>query len=166
MSKPVLDRRVLTDVSWWHWTLTLPFVAAHLAGQRWALAVVAGLCASAGWHFWRRIGRLKPYPVQVRFAYFVWTAVGVVPGMHWMHWIQLFGTTAMVAVGYCPLIRLLSLLPSNRQEPFTISLLGRAFFKDPCSGGLLTWRAATPGPGADGCGLPSHGAASCSLQRC
>ena len=52
MPRPALNRHVFTDFSWWHWTLTIPLLAAHLAGYRWALAGVVGLSVLAGGYFW------------------------------------------------------------------------------------------------------------------
>ena len=51
MSRPTLDRRVVIDVSWWHWALTIPLLAAHLTGSTWAIAAAMGLCAAAGGYF-------------------------------------------------------------------------------------------------------------------
>ena len=48
MSRPVLDRQVVIDVSWCHWALTIPLLAAHLTGSTWAIAAAMGLCAAAG----------------------------------------------------------------------------------------------------------------------
>ena len=101
MPKPHLNQQVATDVSWWHWLLTIPLLLVNLAGYRWGMAIAMGLCAVAGGYFWHLLRRIKPYPVQVRIAYIVWSAVGLLPGMQWMLWIQLCGTTAMVTVGYC-----------------------------------------------------------------
>jgi hypothetical protein len=102
------------------------------------------------------IRKFKPYPVQVRIAYLGLLVVGVFPGMQWVHWIQLFGTTAMVTVGYCPLIRRLSLAPLNRHEPLTVSLVWHAFVCEPCAGGLIQWSVNSKNPTV----------ACCSVQLC
>ena len=93
MSDIRLDRRVLSDAGWWHWILTVPLLAAHLAGVSNVLLAAMVLCALFGIYFLYRIRALRPYPVQVRIAYFAWLAVGLLPGMVWMHWIALCGTT-------------------------------------------------------------------------
>jgi hypothetical protein len=108
---------------------------------------------------------VKPYPVQVRIAYLAWMLVGLLPWMGWMHWIQLAGTSAMVAVGYCPLARLLNLLPFNRSGPLTWFLVHRTFFRDPCAGGFFRSSAGAATPGA-GCSVRTPGVgALCSLSH-
>jgi hypothetical protein len=106
-------------------------------------------------YYFARVRRWRPLPVQVRLAYFGWLATGLLPGMQWMHYVALVGTTAMVTVGYCPLARLLGLLGFNRSEPLTVGLLRRQFLSAPHGG--LFYRPA--GAGAD------RPAASCSLRR-
>jgi hypothetical protein len=51
MSRPILDRQVVIEVSWWHWGLTIPLLAAHLAGYLYAIGVAMGLCAAVGGYF-------------------------------------------------------------------------------------------------------------------
>jgi hypothetical protein len=150
MSRPILDRQVVRDASWWHWTLTIPLLAAQLLGYTWAVAAAMGLCAGAGGYFWYRLRKVQPFPVQVRIAYAGLLAVGIAPWMQWVHWVQLFGTISMVTVGYCPLIRLLMLVRPNRTEPLTAQLTWRVFVKEPRAGGLLNWPGA-PGSRASCC---------------
>ena len=164
MPKAHLNRKVVTDVSWCHWLLTIPLLAINLAGYRWGIAGAMGLSAVVGGYFWYRLREIKPYPVQVRIAYVIWSTVGLLPGMQWMLWIQLCGTTAMVTVGYCPLIRMLSLLPHNRTEPLTASLVWRAFVTEPCIGGLVEWTTDASSPEGSCCSLPiDQGSLACSL---
>lgn len=166
MSKWTIDKQVWRDSSWWHWTLTIPLLVVNLAGHRWGVIAATGLCAVAGCYYWHRLRQLKPYPVQVRIAYPVWSALGLLPGMRWMLWIQLCGTTAMVAVGYCPLIRFLSILPPNRTEPLTAALVWRAFVKQPCAGGLIKRTAATVSFAATWCSLPTDsGTLTCAVPH-
>ncbi len=162
MFNATIDRRVLADVNWWHWALTVPLLAAHLAGVAGTLETAVVLCGLVGGYFFARIGRLRPYPVQIRVAYLGLLLVGSLPWMGWLHWVQLLGTTAMITVGYCPLARFLNLLPLNRDEPFTASFVWRTFLQDPCAGGIVRWSDKAP---AACCALPpkSPGAA-CSLQ--
>ena len=50
------------------------------------------------------------------------------PGpMNWLFWVPAIGTVAQVLFGYCTLARCLSLLPWNRQEPFSWHLVWRSF---------------------------------------
>lgn len=137
MRNNIVDIEVLKDPSWWHWALTVPLLAAHVAGIAYAIEAAIVLCTVMIGYYFARIQALKPFPVQIRLAYLAWLMFGLIPGFFWMHWIALFGTTAMVTVGYCPLHRMLKLLPFNRNEPFTGALIWRAFVTDPCAGGLV-----------------------------
>lgn len=166
MSQARLNQQVFSDVGWLHWLLTIPLLIVNVAGHRWGMVAAMGLCAVAVGYFWYRLRQIKPYPVQVRVAYLVWSAVGLLPGMPWMLWIQLGGTTAMVTVGYCPLIRLLSLLPPNRSKPLTANLVWRAFVKTPCAGGLVTWATRSTRPDGGCCSVPSDTVPlACSLPH-
>jgi hypothetical protein len=48
MSRPILDRRVVIDVSWWHWTLTVPLLSCSFDRVTWAIAAAMGLGTAAG----------------------------------------------------------------------------------------------------------------------
>lgn len=151
---PVFDRRVLADPAWWHWAATVPLLAASTAGCPGAVEAAAALCAAMALYYLARLGRLRPFPVQVRVAYLGWLLVGMLPAMGWMHYVALAGTTAVVAVGYCPLGRLLSLLWFNRSERLSVSLVRRRLLSPP-DGGIFFLR---PPPG----GQPT---CSCSPAR-
>jgi len=58
--------------------------------------------------------------------------------LHWIHWVQLAGTTARVLVGYCLLARTLSLAPWNRRQTVSFALIRRTF---------LSLQAAVPSCG-------------------
>ena len=160
-----IDRSVLKDPSWWHWVATVPLLSLHLSGVSWALGMAAVLCLAATGYFLSHTRSVKPYPVQIRIAYLAWMLVGLLPWMGWMHWIQLAGTSAMVTVGYCPLARMLGLLPFNRSQPLTWSLVGQLFLRDPCAGGLVRWFPNSEAV-ANCCSIqPPQDGASCSLPH-
>lgn len=78
---------------------------------------------------------LIAFPVQVRIAYVAWVAIGTyVPYMTWLMWITTIGLATNLFVGYCPLARMLSLLPFNRSEPFSFDLVKRVFLSPPVKG--------------------------------
>lgn len=79
--------------------------------------------------------RVAMFPAQVRIAYFVWVAVGTyVPGMVFLMYISTFGLATNLFVNYCPLARMLYLLPWNREEPFSPGLVIRVFLSPPVTG--------------------------------
>lgn len=157
MNAATINTRVLKDPSWWHWALTVPLLAAHVAGFAYAIEAAIVLCAIMSGYYFVRIGAVKPFPVQLRLAYLAWLTCGILPGFQWMHWIALLGTTAMVTVGYCPLARMLKLLPFNRNEPLTPDLIWRLFFQDPCVGGLVRWAHQSGVTGAGPCSMSPEG---------
>jgi hypothetical protein len=139
MNRTFLNTRVLADPAWWHWAITIPLLAAHVCALPGAIEAALVLCATMALYYLLRLRRVRPFPVQVRLAYLGWLLMGLLPAMHWMHYIALAGTTAMVTVGYCPLGRVLSLLWFNRTEHLSLSLLKRVLSSPP-DGGLFYYR--------------------------
>ena len=79
--------------------------------------------------------RALAYPAQLRIAYFLWVAVGTfVPYMVILMYITTLGLAANLFFGYCPLSRMMYLLPWNRDEPFTGDLIMRAILSPPVKG--------------------------------
>jgi hypothetical protein len=154
-----VDFRVLRDPSWWHWAVTVPLVGGALWGYFWCLAAAMTLCGAMAAVYRARLGTWRPFPVQVRLAFLALLLAGALPNLQWVHAVQLAGTTAMVAIGYCPLARLLTLARWNRTAPLSAPLVWHALFVAPRAGGLL--RAGTRDAAASGdcCSLR---AATCS----
>lgn len=86
--------------------------------------------------------RVEPFPVQVRIAYFIWVAVGAyLPGMVFLMYITLVGLATNLFAGYCPLARLMYLMPWNRDEELSANLIGRVLLSPPTSGRFRPTRA-------------------------
>lgn len=120
--------RPLRDAAWWYWLVTLPFVAGAALGCRHSLVVAVGLTVIQALEFLHRDRRFSAFPVQVRLGYLALLLLGAAPGMGWIHIVQTLGTTAMVTFGYCPLARVLSLLPWNRTHPLTAQAVYQTLF--------------------------------------
>jgi hypothetical protein len=88
-------------------------------------------------HFLLREGRPSAFPVQVRVGYLGLLLAGQWDPLYFVYWVQLVGTTAMVAFDYCPLARALSLMPWNRQQPLSARLVLRTFLAPPVKGSIL-----------------------------
>jgi hypothetical protein len=88
-------------------------------------------------HYLGRERSLHAFPVQVRLGYLGLLLLGLWPPLSFLYWIQLAGTSAMVCFDYCPLARFLSLMPWNRRETFTLSVLRRTFLSPPARGNIL-----------------------------
>jgi hypothetical protein len=133
-----MTRSRFNDVKWWYWLATAILLAAYLVpGGRAAIFAAIALTAGQLVHFAARERDLAAFPVQVRAAYLGLLAAGLYPPLAFIHWIQLVGTWAMVLVGYCPLARALSLLPWNRRQPLSVTLVRRTFLSAPVRGSIV-----------------------------
>jgi len=160
-----IDIRRLLDVGWWYWAFTLPLLTAHVAlgpeRSRPAIETAIVLCAAVAAYGGWRAGSAGAPSAQVRLAYLALLILGLAPAAHWLHWLQLAGTTAMVTVGYCPLFRLMALMPWNRKEPLTARLVWDTFANPAVSGGILRVSSGLPSAAAPRTGAFA-GLASCS----
>ena len=129
--------KILNDISWWYWFAMVILLATGLAGYDLAFQVAIALGMVQSLHFLARERSLTAFPVQVRLSYLGLLVLAQWPPLHFIYWIQLAGTTAMVTMDYCPLARFLSLMPWNRSEPFTLDLLRRTVFSPPVKGNIL-----------------------------
>lgn len=123
--------------TWWYWLAADLLLLYGLAGGAWGFAPVIALCTAQALHFIVREGSLVAFPVQVRVSYLGLLLFGLWEYGHFIYWVQLAGTTAMVLADYCPLARFLSLMPWNRREPFSMRLLRRTVFSPPVKGSIL-----------------------------
>ena len=129
--------RIPREVTWWYWLITVALLAVGLAGLTWGLVLAIELTLLQTVHFAQRAGHRTAFAVQVRLAYLGLLLLGLWPLLAWVHWMQLLGTVVRVAIGYCLLARLVSLMPWNRVEPLSMPLLRRTFLTltelEPCA---------------------------------
>ena len=79
--------------------------------------------------------QLVAFPVQVRVAYVLWVVIGTyVPYGIVLMYITTVGLIGNLFLSYCPLARMLYLLPWNRDEAFSLGLVGRVFLSPPVKG--------------------------------
>lgn len=104
------------DRTYWGWVVA--FSAAH------AVLVIALLRFRAG-----------AFPAQVRVLYTLWVAIGTyVPHAEALMWITSLGLPANLFFGYCPMARMVYLLPWNREERLSPRLLARIILTPPVAG--------------------------------
>ena len=118
-------------LTWWLWLVTGAAVATSLAGWGPGLPAAVLLTVLQLAHQVARTRSVRSFPVQVRGAYLALLALGSWPPLRVLHALQLAGTVALVVFDYCPLARILSLLPWNRRAPLTLALLRATFFSPP-----------------------------------
>lgn len=120
-----------------YWAATTVLLAGVVSGCSYCLPAVIGLNIVQVIHFIYRERSLSAFPVQVRVTYLGLLFLAQAPYMSWIFWWQLIGTTAMVLYQYCFLARVLSLMPWNKSEPYSMDLVKRTFLSAPVSGSIL-----------------------------
>ncbi len=126
---------------WVLWFITWLGLLAGSVWRQWDEAVVWFSVIHALLFIYLERFNLVAFPVQVRLAYVAWVAIGTyVPYMGSLLWITTLGLATNLFVGYCPLARLLSLLPINRSEPLSCNLVRRIFLSPPMQGRFIPAR--------------------------
>ena len=75
------------------------------------------------------------FPVQLRFAYLLWVFFGTyIPSLRILLYIAMVGLATNLFIGYCPLARMMYLLPWYRKEPLTLDLIKKIIFTPPVKG--------------------------------
>lgn len=123
-------------IAWWYWLVTVCLLATGLAGVVEGFYFAILFCAWQVVFFYRRESSLSAFPVQVRLAYLGLLLLAQWPLLYMIYWVQLIGTCAMVLVGYCLLARSLALMPWNRSQPLTWTLLTSTLFSPPVTGSV------------------------------
>lgn len=116
------------ELGWWYWFMTVGLLASSLMGWWMGLYLAMALCAVQIGHVIWLTRDVTSFPMQVRVAYLGLLLAGLWGPLQWIHWVQLVGTGARVAIGYCFLARVLSLAFWNRQQSLSWELLVRTFF--------------------------------------
>jgi hypothetical protein len=137
--------------TWWVWCVTDGLLLAGLfASAQFFLAAIA-LTIVQTVILLVRDRSLRAFAVQLRIAFLFLLLISYFPEMRWLYWLPAIGLLALVIFGYCLLARVLSLLPWNSSEPYTMDRFRRTFFSAPdmdrvesdskasgCAGGLCT----------------------------
>lgn len=136
----MLEYRTL---GWWYWLVTVCFLTAGVVGWTLGFQLAIGFAVFQLAHFVIRERRMTAFPVQVRLGYLLLLLIALPEPFEWVYWVLTIGTWVRVLSGYCTLARMVSLLPWNRHEAFSLGLLRRTFLSAPVRGGLLQGEAAT-----------------------
>ena len=125
------------EPSWWYWLVTAVFLTVGVAGNPIGFFLAIGLTVIQLIHFAIREGSITAFPIQVRFWYLILLLVALPEPLRIIYWVPTIGTWAQVIFGYCTMARCVSLLPWNRQAPFSGALLKRTFLSPPVRGNIL-----------------------------
>ncbi|MDH3980420.1 MAG: hypothetical protein OEU91_07920 [Gammaproteobacteria bacterium] len=127
-----------------YWAATTILLAGVVSGCSYCLPLVLSLNIIQVIHFIYRERSLLAFPVQVRVSYLGLLFLAQAPYMFWIFWWQLIGTAAMVLFQYCFLARVMSLMPWNKNESYSMDLVKRTFFTAPVTGNILQGLPAEP----------------------
>jgi hypothetical protein len=123
------------------WAVTAPLLMASLAGVSWATPAALGLCALSTVFYAQKLHSIRAYRVQVRLGFMALVGLTAVPGLQGILWLPIIGTTAQVLCGYCPMARLLDLMPWNRGDPLSFGAVVQVLGRRPGNEGLLIGHA-------------------------
>lgn len=119
---------------WGYWFLTVIFLGISLFIWPKVIYLAIAINFTHAIHFVVRKSGLTTFPMQVRLGYLGLLTLGLIPLFSWVHWIQLIGGAIMLTTGYCPMARMLSLLPWNRNKEMSWNLLQTILFTPPVTG--------------------------------
>ena len=131
------------DIGWWYWLVTAPLLTLGVLGNELGFVLAIGLTIFQLIHIIIREKSISAFPVQVRFWYLLLLLVAFPGVMQWLYWIPCIGTWAQVVFGYCAMARVVSLLPWNKEEPFTLKLITSTFLSRPVRGSVQQGFAAS-----------------------
>ena len=132
---PSMTAKFIKPVLWGIWFVTWIGLLAGLYDSVFYQYVVIFSAAHALFVLILLRFNFSAFPAQVRVAYFLWVAVGTfMPYMTILMIITTVGLATNLFVGYCPLARLLYLLPWNRTEAFSMDLVMNVFLTPPVAG--------------------------------
>jgi hypothetical protein len=119
---------------WWIWLVITILIALSLfVAPQFMLSAIAVSIFNAIWQLRRHEYRYA-FAVEVRTTYTLLLLLGMLPMQQWIHWIQLFGTSALLTFDYCPLARMLSLTPWHLRQPITRQAVLHAMLSKPVGG--------------------------------
>jgi len=124
-------------LSWWIWLAIFASLSYGLAGCSAGIYTAIALTALLGVIGVVRSGSLFAFPVQVRVGYFAMLVAGLWEPLSILHWLLFVGLGISVAYDYCFLARMLALLPVNRREKLSWTLVWRTFLKPPTAGSFV-----------------------------
>jgi len=130
------------DIGWWYWLVTAGFLTYGVSGNSIGFVLAIGLTVFQLIHFIIGERSVTTFPIQVRFWYLMLLLVAFIEPLQLLYWIPCVGTWAQIIFGYCAMARIVSLLPWNRDKPFSMSLLVDTFFTRPVRGSVQQGFAA------------------------
>ena len=111
-----------TDIRWWFWAVTLPFIITALLGWTPGYYVVISISAVQVIFFLVQEKSLITFPSQIRVVYFVLALFGLLPGVRfYIYILLLLGTIMVTFFGRCSIALILKQMPWNRGREVIIN---------------------------------------------
>ncbi|MFN2353099.1 MAG: hypothetical protein ABR512_01060 [Desulfopila sp.] len=124
------------NIGWWYWLATAILLTYGVTGNDLGFILAMCLTSVQLLHYINREKSIKAFPVQVRFWYLMLLLISFPESMQWLYWIPCIGTWAQILFGYCAMARMVSLLPWNREDDFTLKLLTKTMLSRPVKGSV------------------------------
>ncbi|NEZ02566.1 hypothetical protein G4Y73_00210 [Wenzhouxiangella sp. XN201] len=121
-------------LSWWYWLVTACLLTLGVGGYPLAFPLAIALTLIQLVHYLAREKNFSAFPIQVRAWYLGLLLVALPAPLQPVYWIPTIGTWALVLFGYCGMARIISLLPWNRRQPLSMSLVKKTFLSRPVRG--------------------------------
>ena len=134
----MLAHMKIVSLAWWIWAILASLMLWGLTGQMLAREAAMALAVLQAIGYLLVYRSVRHFPTQLRIAYVLWMAAGLMPPLFIMYWILAAGTTARALTGYCAMARLLLLLPWNRSVSLTWRRVGIIAFHPPIQGSVLS----------------------------
>lgn len=136
-------------VSWWYFLATVCSLTAGMAGYPPAFFAAIGITVAQLVHFAIRDRSVTSFSMQVRWGLLAFLFLGQVERLHWLNWIPTVGIWVQCLFGYCTMARIMSVMPWNKREPYSVALLRRTFLSPPVPGNVFQIAAKTAEPPAE-----------------
>lgn len=122
---------------WWYWLLTACLLTWGMAGDPTGFELAIGLAVVRTIDYIARERSLTAFTVQVRLSVLLYLLLSYPEPLQFLYWVPVVGIWARALFGYCLMARTLSLMPWNRQGPFTGALLFKTYFARPVRGNIM-----------------------------
>jgi hypothetical protein len=128
---------MFNKISWWLWLATVIFLTAGVFGWTPGFYIAILLAVFQLIYFAITEKSFSAFPVQIRIAFLLVILILLWEPLRFLYWIPVAGIWVLVLTGYCLMARILSLMPWNRKEPLSASLIKRTFLAPPVRGNIL-----------------------------
>ncbi|MBF9029021.1 hypothetical protein HKCCE3408_01320 [Rhodobacterales bacterium HKCCE3408] len=125
------------DPVWWRWTAIAVLLSADLAGVGGAREVAFAIAAYQALEGLSGDTTPRRFRSQVRMVYLCAMGLSFVPVLEFIAWIQMVGTWSLVLTGYCPLARVMVLLPFNRPVDLSWALVRQVVWSPATTGSIV-----------------------------